>query len=474
MLLKAVNLFNLKSLLSFRWLAPLLPCGVRFCSLRLVMVTIPLGPIPVRLLLLIAALAGIGWLMWIVARPALGDSFITFVQRSPDLSLEARLQGADTAISFAERDPLAHLGRGGIYLAAASEEQNEEQLKTALDELRTAARISPEDYRVWLVLGRTLDRSGILNEARAALERSIALAPRHFEPRWAMGNHLLRAGDREASFAQLRQALAGRPSSLPLVFDYAWEAFQGNGRAIASALAPTGESRSQMIALLVARNRVPDALAVWRETPTHTAAEAQQVSTALFYAGEMAAAYEVWNSAPMPDRPAPDPDSLLGNGNFENQLSLDSKVPFLNWRIAPMGGVKVSLDRKAPNKGQQSLRIGFEVRENIPQTFFTQTVMVKPSTAYQLSYAVRMEELRGWSMLTLEVVDAADGGRLRAANDPLPNGNLTWREEQIKFTTAAKTEAVTIRFQRQPCPDPPCLLTGRVFFDGFKLNEERK
>jgi hypothetical protein len=226
-----------------------------------------------------------------------------------------------------------------------------------------------------------------------------------------------------------------------------------------------------MIALLVARNRVPDALAVWRETPTHTPAEAQQVSTALFYAGDMTAAYEVWNSAPIPDRPAPETDSLLANGNFENQPSLDSKVPFLTWRIAPIGGVKVSLDRKAPNKGQQSLRIGFEVRENIPQTFFTQTVMVKPSTSYQLNYAVKAEELRGWSMLTLEVVDAADAGRLRATNAPLPNGSIEWREEQLKFTTTAKTEAITVRFQRQPCPDPPCLLTGRVFFDAFKLNE---
>ncbi|MEK7832715.1 MAG: tetratricopeptide repeat protein, partial [Acidobacteriota bacterium] len=186
---------------------------------------------------MILALAGIGVLIWTVARPAIGDSFITFVQRSQELSSEARLQGADTAIGLAERDPLAHLGRGAVYLAAANEEQNEMRLKTALEELRTATKISPEDYRAWLALGRALDRSGVLTEARSALERSIALAPRHFEPRWAMGNHLLRAGDREASFAQLRQALAGRPSALPLVFDYAWEAFQGDGRAIFSALA---------------------------------------------------------------------------------------------------------------------------------------------------------------------------------------------------------------------------------------------
>ncbi|MFN0112966.1 MAG: tetratricopeptide repeat protein [Blastocatellia bacterium] len=438
------------------------------------MATISVKPIIVRLAFLIAALTGIGALVWTVARSAVGDSFITFVQRSADLSSEARLQGADVAVRFAERDPLVHLGRGGVYLAAANEEQNEERLKTAIAELRTATGLNPEDYRAWLALGRALDRGGELAEARSALERSIALAPRHFEPRWAMGNYLLRAGERDVSFAQLRQALAGRPSALPLVFDYAWEAFQGDGRAIVAALAPTGESRSQMIALLVARNRAPDALAVWREAATHTAAEAQQVSTALFYAGQMTAAYEVWNSAPMPDRPVADAGSLLANGSFETSPAMDSKAPFLTWKISPMGGVKASLDRKAPRSGQQSLRVGFEVRENIPQTFFTQTVMVRPSTGYELSYAVKAEELRGWGMLTLEAIDAADAGRLRATSEVLPNGNLAWREDTIKFTTTAKTEAVTVRFQRQTCPDPPCLLTGRVFFDAFKLTESGK
>ena len=436
--------------------------------------TIPFGPIPVRLLLLVLVLLGLGWLTWRVGQSAVGDSFLTFVQRSPDLSMDARRQGADAAVRLDNRDPLAHLGRGAIYLAAANEEQNEEHATTAIDELRTAAELSPEDYRGWLALGRALDRDGELEQARAALERSISLAPRHFEPRWALGNHLLRAGDRQAAFEHLKIALAGRPSALPLVFDYAWEAFQGDGRAIASALAPSGESRSQMIALLVARNRPQDALDVWRETPTHTAAEAQQVSSALFYAGQMASAYEVWNSAPMPDRPVPDAGSQLSNGDFENSLSLDSKVPFLTWRIPMMGGVKASLDRKLPNKGKQSLRLGFEVRENVPQTFLSQTVMVKPSTTYQLDYAFRTEELFGWSMLTLEAVDAADPGRLRATNAPLPNGTNDWREDQLKFTTTAKTEAVTIRFQRQPCADPPCLLVGRVFFDAIKLTEISK
>ncbi len=438
------------------------------------MATISVRPIIIRLLLLILALAGFGALSWLVVRSAIGDAVMNAVARTPDLPSEDKLRWADLATGLSESDPLSHLGRGGAYLSVATEEQNEQFLATALAELREATKMNPEDYRTWLAFGRALDRAGLQNEARQALESSIKLAPSHFEPRWALGNHLLRKGERDAAFAHFRQALAGRQSALPLVFDYAWDSFNGDGRAIASALELNGESRSQMIALLVGRNRYADAMSIWRETANHSPAEAQQVSIALFYAGQMAAAYEVWNSVQMPDRPTPDTGSLLSNGSFESQLMLDAKTPFLTWRIGPMGGVKVSVDRKAPTDGNQALRIGFDVRENVPQTFFAQTVAVKPSTTYQLSYSVKTEELIGWSMLTLEAIDAADAGRLRATNAPLPNKTTEWKQEQVKFTSTAKTEAVTIRFQRQPCPDPPCLLTGRALFDGFKLTEVAK
>src|SRR4030095_3116564 len=98
--------------------------------------------------------------------------------------------------------------------------------------------MSPDDYRVWLARGRALDRGGDVAGARAAFERAIELAPNHFDPRWSFGNYLLRAGDREGSFAQMRLALSNRPSALPLIFDSPWGVYRGDGKAIAAALDP--------------------------------------------------------------------------------------------------------------------------------------------------------------------------------------------------------------------------------------------
>ena len=122
------------------------------------MVTIPVRPIVLRLLFLILMLAGFGVLSWLVIRSAIGDAVMSAVERMPNVSPEAKLQWADLAVGFSDRDPLAHLGRGGAYLAAASEEQNEQFLATALVELGEAAKMNPEDFRAWLALGRALDR----------------------------------------------------------------------------------------------------------------------------------------------------------------------------------------------------------------------------------------------------------------------------------------------------------------------------
>ncbi|MBL8167968.1 MAG: tetratricopeptide repeat protein [Acidobacteria bacterium] len=430
-------------------------------------------PLPLRLLLFVVLLAGCTLLGWFAFQFAAGDSVMTFVQRNPNLAPEAQLAGADAAVAYAPRDPLLHLRRGGVYLNAANEDLSEERLATALNELRTATRLSPEDYRNWLALGRALDRSGENQDARAALERAVRLAPQHFEPHWALGNHLLRVGERDASFAQMRLALRTRPSALPLVLDYAWNVYQGDGRAIAAALDPPAELQMPLVVQLIVRGRVEDGIAVWRAVKQPSSADAQKVAEALFFAGRYAQAYDVWNAAALPDRPTPDAGSLLSNGGFERKLALNDATPFLTWRVTPMTGVRITLDRQTPHSGEQTLRASFDLGGNTPFNIATQTVRVNPSTNYVLSFAVRSEELQSLSTPLVEVYDAAfeiaGGNRVRAAIPQLPVGTQAWTEHKLAFTTNSATEAVTVRVRRPPCSEPPCPISGRIWLDEFRL-----
>ena len=451
-------------------------------SLSAPMISIPLGPIPIRLLLVLLLAGGLGVLGWSIVRMAIGESVMTFVQRAPDLSVEARIEGADMAARYAPDDPLIRWRRGGVYLNAAAEELEESRLPTALGELREAAKRSSEDYRVWLALGRAEDRNGDAAAARRAFERAVELAPRHFDPRWAFGNHLLRAGDRDASFAQMRLALGYRPSALPLVFDYAWNAFGGDGKAVTAALAPPDELKPRMIALLIERGRAEDGLQLWRALSAPTPDDVQRVSEALVNAGRYAMAWQIWSAAALPNRPAPDSDSLLSNGGFESAVPLNAVTPFLTWRLTPGGLFKPMLDSKDAYQGRQALRIGLNVSGNQAFTIATQLIPARPATTYRLTFWLRYEDLESLSTPFVEFYDPAlelgVGGRPRAAMTPIDLRPEAVQENQDKWigysldlTTAAATEALKVRIIRLPCSAPPCPITGRLWFDDFRITE---
>src|SRR5262245_12230928 len=270
------------------------------------MITIRLGPLPVRVIFLVSLLTGLSILGWGAIRSAVSDLLMTFVVPSPKLSLEEQIEWADVALKYSPRDPLIRWKYGGVYLKAANEKMEESLRETAIEELRWATRMSPDDYRVWLALGRALDRGGDIAGARATFERAIELAPNHFDPRWSFGNYLLRAGDREGSFEQMRTALKNKPSALPLVFDYAWNVYQGDGKAIVTALDPPRSTQSTLATLLIYRGRVDDAMATWRAMTTRTVYDAQKITEALFNSGNFRKAYEAWMSVEIPGRPAPD------------------------------------------------------------------------------------------------------------------------------------------------------------------------
>ncbi|MBI1761270.1 MAG: tetratricopeptide repeat protein [Acidobacteria bacterium] len=435
------------------------------------MISIPIRFMALRLALLLVLTVALGWLGWSITRAAIGDSLSSYAERTPNLSNEARLRSADAAAKYAPQDPLVRWNRGGLYLAAAADEQAEQFLPTAVAELRAATQASPNDYRLWLTYGRALERNGTLAEARAAFKRAVELAPNHFDSQWGLGNYLLRADERAAAFDALRQALRQRPAAMPLIFDYAWNVYDGDSRAIAEALAETNETRAQLAALLSTRHRVDDALQLWRESNPHTPAETRQLAIALTNAGHFKAAYDLWRATKDDALPPLDSNSMLANGSFEQNFDPASTLPLLSWRCQPGQTVNVSLDQQTHAVGQMSLRFRFEQEENLTLILATQTAPVQPNTSYCLSFAARTEALQSLSTPLVSVTDAVEEKRLGVSSAPLPNGTRDWQPTTLRFTTKPATEAVTVRVQRLPCAEPPCPLTGRLWLDDFKLAE---
>jgi hypothetical protein len=229
-----------------------------------------------------------------------------------------------------------------------------------------------------------------------------------------------------------------------------------------------------LASLLIARNRIDDAMMVWRGIDKPTAADVRLMTNALISKQRFAAASQVWQSSATRELPPPDADSLLSNGGFESEISFSAAMPLLTWQIKPQTGVTVSRDSKERQAGDYSLRVGFDLPDNPELTIATQTVIVSPATAYRLSFASQTEELRNLSPPLVGVYDAANQQRLHVESKPITTEKKEWRDYSLEFTTNPATEAVTVLIQRHACGSPPCPLRGRIWFDNFKLSKLTK
>src|SRR5690606_28212878 len=111
---------------------------------------------------------------------------------------------ASAARSLAPGDPLTQ------WFAANKEKENfsAESIDKAVAMFEDLVRLSPDDYRWWLELGRAYEQAEKPEKAEAAFRRSVDLAPEYTYTHWQLGNFLLRQNRVDEAFAELRFSAA--------------------------------------------------------------------------------------------------------------------------------------------------------------------------------------------------------------------------------------------------------------------------
>lgn len=370
----------------------------------------------------------------------LSANYISFIERVNELSPESRMHATDMALLFSPNDPMVRYLRGNAYFIAAQEIYSDDLLNKALKDFKSAVTLSPNDFRFWLGYGRALEKSGKSDQAKRAFEKAVNLAPHYFDTQWALGNYLIREGENNTAFTHMNAALAVRPSTFPLVFDYAWNTFDGDVDAIIHAIPPPHHLTYDFITMLINK-------------------------------GKWGKALEIWKSINQQHQPAIDKGSILSNGNFEAALTFNSEIPFNSWRVIPMQNDKISLDTNNAINGKNSLRIYFNDEGNNAHVIAQQIAPVNKKTTYCLSYYVKTEGLESLSTPKVELFDPADGKRAYAESPEVPTRNNGWNQHTFSLTTSPDTDVLMLRIERLPCSSSPCPITGRVWFDNFKLKE---
>ena len=422
------------------------------------------GSIIVRLgLIVLVALAFFG--SWRAARWYMGSEFALIAPYLP----EDALTTAQTAVDLSPSDPLAHRALGSIEQTGLTPQE----LQASIREFERAVSLSPNDFRLWVDLGRALEQAGDDESAERAFRRGVELAPFYSWPRWHLGNFLLRRGRYEEALSELRRVAEADPTKRSAVFDLAWYVYSGDAKMVGGVLGNAADVREEFVSYLLGRGRLDEALKLWsglsveerragagttgRQLFDHLV-EAKRYRDALNLAGDLVQK----GAGGQPEV------GKVTNGSFENSVSQTGALLF-EWKVPSGPQASAALDPKEPQQGALSLRINFNAPSAVDFNI-TQVLAVEPSSSYRLQFYVRSNNLKSASTPVVQVI-SPDGGRTLAESAPAPTGKADWQQVTIEFKTPPDLDGVTLRITRPPCTaeGAVCPIFGTVWYDNFNL-----
>ena len=124
--------------------------------------------------------------LWFAVRWQLGSMLSELTVPEQENAAEV----ANMAIDLSPGNPNAY------WLAATKQAEvfSEEALNNSVALLEDAVRRSPNDYRLWVELGRGYEQAEKFDQAENAFKQAIYFAPEYAFPHWQYVDFLLRRG----------------------------------------------------------------------------------------------------------------------------------------------------------------------------------------------------------------------------------------------------------------------------------------
>ena len=372
---------------------------------------------------------------------------------------------AEFALDLAPNDPQTH------YTLAVSDEKvfSPENLQKSLTEYERATALSPNDYRVWLGLGKARERSGDAAGAELALRKSLELAPNYAQVQWTLGNILLREGKTSEAFAELRKAVEGDIKFAAPTVATAGQIFDGNLAQISQNIGSSAQINFALVTYLANQKRFDEALEIWNSLPSEEKKTVFKESGEQFFAQLLAAgkyrnALQVENQISEADGASPALGKIY-NGGFENDVNM-TKPGVFEWQIPAGANPQIGFDDAQKHGGMRSLVIIFNSLDGREFRQILQLTAVESNKNYTLEFFYK-SALKTSSTLKWEIVDVSDGKILAATNSIAADSD--WTNLKTEFTTPENTEAVVLRLARDTCQSSICPIAGKVWFDDFNL-----
>ena len=329
------------------------------------------NPFTLRALSVLLGLLACGWGIWIRGREGLGTLISSYA------SATSRVKLAGEAAQLSLSNPEVHYVHAKLLADAGANAE-------AIGEYERAAALRPDDYVLWLALGRARDEANDTAGALAAFQEATRLAPFYARPHWQLGNTLFRAGRNADALAEFKRAAKSDPRLWSQTINLAWAALGGDAVAVAQALQPETPAAHMEVASFFARHGKPgDALAQFRVAGSVSSEQRRLLISDLLGVKNFGEAYEVWSGVAKGN--GPNGIAIIANGGFEDPIDLDDLG--FGWITRDLPTAHILLDANEPHTGSSSLRLDWTGESDPATPVISQLVLVR---------------LLAWTLLCLE------------------------------------------------------------------------
>src|SRR6266567_3129396 len=342
----------------------------------------------------------------------------------------AHYLGLDTRAGYERAVRLEPANARNWYLLGRSYLYDIEQPDPAraIDALRKAVALDPYSVEALVDLAIAYDGEGETAHAREAFLAAQRVYPLSADVCWSYGNFLLRQGEQDAAFREIRKAVELEPKRADEAFSRALRVQPDANILLDKAVPSATAAYLPILHSLSGTGDLNNAILVWNRL----IALQQQVpmSEMVYFINELvrqariADAARAWTQAAsiMKNPPPPDPaGSLLWDGGFESGYAGGG----FSWHFSPAtSDVQISFDQSEKHSGARSLRILFNGHRNISFEDACHDIAPEPGKKYLLSAWVKTQSLTSSEGVRLQIFVFSAAGTDRATTEEVHGTQL--------------------------------------------------
>jgi tetratricopeptide (TPR) repeat protein len=346
----------------------------------------------------------------------------------------------------------------------------------ALRSYLAALSLNPASSETWLDLATAYESDGNLAAARDAFLHAKKVYPLSAEVSWRYGNFLVRQGELDRAFSEMRLAVQGDPKRAAEAFSRALRAGSTIETTIDRVLPPITEAYLDVVWDQNADGHTENALKVWDRLallhPRISLNDSFSLVNALMAEKRIGEASRVWDQAVLfaglADLQSP-PDSVLWDGGFESNFTGNG----FSWIfLQEFRSVQVGIDSHEKHSGNRSLRLIFDGKSNINYSGVCHYVPVKPSTTYLFSAWIKTRALTTDQGIRFQLHSLGTQDTSSAVTSEV-HGTTPWtRIDELPWYSGKDVQELQVCLVRFPSQEPENKIQGTVWVDDVALVPE--